>query len=333
MPQEIGAWIHIGETGKITVYTGKVEIGQNIRTSLSQVVAEELRVGVDAIHLVMADTALTPFDAGTFGSGTTPRMASQLRRAAAATRELLLDLAADQAKVDRGALVVADAKVTHPPSQRTFTFAELTKGQKLTKNVAADISTVPAGEWKIAGTSAPKVDGRAIVTGKHRYTPDMKSPGMLHGKVLRPPTLNATLVSVDLKEAEAMTGVTAVHDGSFVGVAAPTLHQAEEALATIRAEWKETAQPSDKELFEELERLAHLMKLPVDVVNVPGADEDSEAFGRRKIPTLMVHSVTPSTWPILHTARDTLAAVDMTAYYGTYRLIAAYLADLDQKLR
>src|SRR5438093_1225214 len=103
MPQEIGAWIHIGETGKITVYTGKVEIGQNIRTSLSQVVAEELRVGVDAIHLVMADTALTPFDMGTFGSATTPRMAAQLRKVAAATREVLIDLAAEQAKVDRGA--------------------------------------------------------------------------------------------------------------------------------------------------------------------------------------------------------------------------------------
>src|SRR4029077_10402044 len=127
--QEIGAWIHISEQGKITVYTGKVEIGQNIRTSLSQVVAEELRVSVDTIHLVMADTALTPFDMGTFGSGTTPRMAAQLRKAAAATRELLIDLAVEQTKVDRGILTVADAKVTHPPSQRSFTFAELTKGQ------------------------------------------------------------------------------------------------------------------------------------------------------------------------------------------------------------
>src|SRR5216683_7593455 len=100
MPQEIGAWIHISEKGIITVYTGKVEIGQNIRTSLSQVVAEELRVGVEAIHMVMADTALTPYDMGTFGSGTTPRMASQLRKVAAAVRELLIDLAAEQAKVD-----------------------------------------------------------------------------------------------------------------------------------------------------------------------------------------------------------------------------------------
>src|SRR5262249_44504432 len=122
--------IHIGEDGKITVFTGKVEIGQNIRTSLSQVVAEELRVGVDSIHMVMADTALTPYDMGTFGSGTTPRMVPQLRKAAAATRELLVDLAAEQAKVDRGTLVVSEGKISHPPSKQVFTFGEITKGKK-----------------------------------------------------------------------------------------------------------------------------------------------------------------------------------------------------------
>jgi isoquinoline 1-oxidoreductase len=254
MPQEIGAWIHISEKGIITVYTGKVEIGQNIRTSLSQVVAEELRVGVEAIHMVMADTALTPYDMGTFGSGTTPRMAAQLRKVAAATRELLIDLAAEHAKADRGTLVATNGKVTHPPSQRAFTFGELTNGKKLTKTVSAEVSTTPAKEWKIAGTAMPKVDGRAIVTGKHKYTPDVKLPEMLYGKVLRPPTLNASLVSADLKDAQAMAGVKAVHEGNFVGVSAPTQHQAEEALATIRAEWKETPQPSDKDLFDLLKK-------------------------------------------------------------------------------
>lgn len=252
--QEIGAWIHISEEGKISVFTGKVEIGQNIRTSLSQVVAEELRVGMEAIHLVMADTALAPFDGGTFGSGTTPRMAPQLRKAAAATRELLIDLAAEQAKVDRSTLVASEGKITHPPSKQAFSFGELTKGKKLTKNVSADVNTAPAKEWKIAGTSAAKVDGRAIVTGKHRYTSDVKLPEMLHGKILRPTTLNASLVSADLKDAQAMPGVSAIREGNFVGVAAPSQHQADEALAAIRAEWKETPQPSDKDLFELLKK-------------------------------------------------------------------------------
>jgi nicotinate dehydrogenase subunit B len=254
VPQELGAWLHISETGQVTVYTGKVELGQNIRTSLSQVVAEELHLPVAAIRLIMADTDLTPFDMGTFGSGTTPRMAPQLRRAAAAARELLLDLAAEQAKVERSSLVVADGKVIHPPSKRSLTFGELTKGKKLTKSVAADLPVTPATEWKVAGTSVPKVDGRALVTGKHPYASDVILPGMLHGKVLRPATFNATLAAVNLKEAQAMPGVIVVRDGDFIGAAAPTERRAEEAIRAIRAEWNSPPQPSDQNLFDELKK-------------------------------------------------------------------------------
>ena len=105
VPDDIGAWIHIDESGTVSVFTGKVEIGQNIRTSLSQAVAEELHVPLDTVRLVMADTDLTPFDLGTFGSLTTPRMAPQLRKAAAAARETLIALAAEQWKVDRKSVV------------------------------------------------------------------------------------------------------------------------------------------------------------------------------------------------------------------------------------
>jgi isoquinoline 1-oxidoreductase len=254
LPKEIGAWLHIDETGAVTVSTGKVEVGQNIRTSLTQVVAEELRLNVASIRLVMADTALTPYDMGTFGSMTTPRMAVQLRKVSAAARELLLDLAAAEAKVDRGTLVVADGKVTHPPSRRSFPFGELTRGKKLTQSVSADTPVTPAAAWKIAGTSVPKVDGRALVTGKHRYASDVKRPGMLHGKVLRPATLKGKLASVDLKAAEAMPGVTVIHDGDFVGVAAATVEQAEQALHAIHAEWKSSEEPSDKDLFAALKK-------------------------------------------------------------------------------
>jgi nicotinate dehydrogenase subunit B len=254
VPQELGAWLHIDEAGQVTVYTGKVELGQNIRTSLSQVVAEELRLPVPAIHLVMADTGLVPYDMGTFGSGTTPRMAPQLRRVAAAARELLLDLAAEQAHVERPSLVLADGKVIHAPSKRSFTFGELTKGKKLTKTVRADLPVTPAAEWKVAGTSVPKVDGRAFVTGEHHYATDVHLPGMLHGKVLRPAAFNATLTSVNLKGAEAMPGVTVVHDGPFIGVAAATEYLAEQALAAIQAEWKTSPQPSDQDLFAFLKK-------------------------------------------------------------------------------
>jgi nicotinate dehydrogenase subunit B len=252
--QELGARLHISETGQVTVYSGKVEVGQGSRTSLSQVVAEELRLPVSAIHLVMADTARTPNDGGTSGSGTTPRTAPQLARAAAAARELLLDLAAEAAKVDRGVLVVADGKVTHPATGRAFSFGELTKGKKLTRMITANVPVTRAVDWKVTGTPVPKVDARALVTGQHAYASDVKLPGMLHGKVLRPATLNATLVSAKLQGAETMPGVTVVRDGNFIGVAAANVHLAEQALAAIEAEWKSAPSLSDTDLFATLKK-------------------------------------------------------------------------------
>src|SRR5262249_24588702 len=118
LPRELGAWLHIGQDGAVTVYTGKTEVGQNIRTELTQVVvAEELRVPLGRIALVMADTDRVPYDAGTFGSQTTPQMAAQLRRVAAATREALLDMAAERGRVARTTLTVADGRVEGPGSR------------------------------------------------------------------------------------------------------------------------------------------------------------------------------------------------------------------------
>src|SRR5262245_17229935 len=161
-PSQIGAWIHIGEDSKVTVYTGKVEIGQNIRTSLTQVVSEELHTPVSRIRLVMADTALTPFDGGTAGSMTTPMMASQLRRVAAAAREALLDLATERTRLQRDQLKVADGRIKGPSSETALEFGELTKGKKLMQLMGEEAPTTPAGKWTVAGTSVAKVDGRAF---------------------------------------------------------------------------------------------------------------------------------------------------------------------------
>src|SRR5579871_4793007 len=110
LPQDIAAWLHIGENGAVTVFTGKTEVGQNIRTSLAQAVAEELHAPMASIKLVMADTALTPWDMGTFGSRTTPTMAPQLRKMAAAARETLIDLAAEQWKADRATIAISNGR-------------------------------------------------------------------------------------------------------------------------------------------------------------------------------------------------------------------------------
>ena len=173
----------------------------------------------------MGDTQLTPFDMGTFGSRTTPTMNLQLRKVAAAAREMLIGLAASQWQTDRQHLIAADGKITDPQSKRSVEYAALTKGQQLTQTVTAETPLIPAANWKVAGQSAPKVDGRDFVTGKHRYPSDQILPDMLYGKVLRPTAFNATLTSVDTQKAEQM-GATVVHDGNFVGVAATSTEAA-----------------------------------------------------------------------------------------------------------
>jgi nicotinate dehydrogenase subunit B len=253
LPKEIDAWLHIGESGRVTVYTGKVEMGQNIRTSLTQAVAEELRVPMERIELVMGDTQLTPFDMGTFGSRTTPTMNLQLRKVAAAARDTLMGLAAAQWKTEVQQLVADDGKVKDPQTNRSLEYAALTKGQQLTQTLPAEDPLIPAISWKVAGQSAAKVNGREFVTGKHRYPSDQKLPDMWYGKVLRPDSFGATLLSVDAQKAEQM-GASVVRDGNFVGVAAASSGLAEAAVAAIKAEWKSEPQPSRKELFEYLKK-------------------------------------------------------------------------------
>jgi nicotinate dehydrogenase subunit B len=256
LPENIGAWLHIGENGAVTVYTGKAEMGQNIRTSLTQAVAEELHVKVDSISLVMGDTDLTPFDMGTFGSRTTPTMNKQLRRVASVARDVLVGLAAKQWNVPPSLLVAKDGKVLETNGSRSLSYAELAQGQTLAQAIVENDPLTPASEWTVAGKDVPKINGRAFVTGEHQYASDIRRPGMMFGKLVRPSAYGATLESLDASKAQAMPGVTVVHDGDFVGVVAPSELQARRAAAAIRASWKTTPQPSSAELFEYLKSRA-----------------------------------------------------------------------------
>ena len=255
---DLAAWLHVAEDGTVSVYTGKVEVGQNARTSLTQAVAEELRAPVASIRVVMGDTDLTPYDAGTFGSRTTPVMFARLRQAAAAARRLLEEQAAREWGVEPSALVTAEGEVSHPPSRRAVRFGALTKGRKLVRTLTEDVAVTPPGRWTVAGRSLAKVNGREIVTGRHRYASDVARPGLGHGKVLRPPATGATLASLDASAAEAMPGVTVVRDGDFVGVAASRVLAAERALAALKPTWRTAPRPAGRDLFD------HLRKPPAE---------------------------------------------------------------------
>ena len=256
LPQDVSAWIHIDADGKVTVYTGKVEIGQNIRTSLAQSAAEELRVAFDTINMVMGDTELTPWDMGTFGSRSTPTMGPQLRNMASAARALLVEAAAQKWNTDPATLVAENGTVTNPKTGASLAYGAITRGEKLTQTVSGDPPLTPAIGWKIAGTPVSKAQGRDFVTGKHEYPSDIARPGMLFGKVLRPTGFNATLVAADTTAAERMPGVQVVRDGDFIGVVAGDVWTAEQALGKVQARWNVPPQISNAELFATLRKNA-----------------------------------------------------------------------------
>ncbi len=246
VPQEISAWLHIATDGRITVFTGKAEVGQNARTSITQAAAEELRVSPESITVTMADTDLVPYDMGTFGSRTTPTMIPQVRRAAAAARLALVQLASEKWHVDPASLHAEDGRLSGGSAFATY--GELAKGQPLDKPISGDVVLTAPADWKVLGTSLKKVDGDGIVTGRHQFASDITRPGMLYAKVLRPPSYGATIASIDTSKAGAMPGVQFVRDGEFVGVAAPTLRGAQKALDAIEVTWREKPGPANADL-------------------------------------------------------------------------------------
>lgn len=252
--------LHIGQDGTITVLTGKIEMGQGARTQLTQAAAEELHVPLDQVRLVMGDTSQVPDDGITAGSRTTPQTVPAVRQGAAAARQLLIELAARRWGVAPAELTVADGRIREAAGSRTLTYADLARSgdvaEAFQRDIPDDIRVTAVAQWRVMGNSAPRVNQRALVTGAHPYPSDYRRPGMLYGKVLRPPSYGARLIAVDLAPARAMSGVVAVQADGFVGVAAPTTWRAEQALKAVAetAEWEPSAHPSSREVYDHLRR-------------------------------------------------------------------------------
>jgi isoquinoline 1-oxidoreductase len=258
----VAARLHINQDGTITVMTGKVEEGQGPRAQLTQAAAEELRVSVDRIRMIMADTALVPDDGITAGSRTTPSTVPAVRQAAATARELLTHLAAKRWNVDSSTLDVHNGTITHRQTKQTISYADLAKSKDVAEAfkqaIPSDVTLTPVSQWEVLGTPVPRPNRRDLVTGAHRFPSDIVRPNMLYGKVLREPSYGATLESIDLSEAQAMKDVVVVRDGQFVGCAAPSSFRAAQALEAIAktASWKTVPHPSSKEIFRYLKKHA-----------------------------------------------------------------------------
>jgi nicotinate dehydrogenase subunit B len=263
-----GAWIHVGADGAVTAFTGKVDVGQDNRTALSLRVAEELRVPLAGVRLVMGDTDVCPFDMGTFGSRSMPDAGEHLRQAAAATRECLVGLAADRWRVEAGGLTASEGCIREPRGGRTAAYGELVTGMRRMEIAAPGAPLTPGPSERIVGRPTSRLTAAEIVTGAKRYPSDLSRPGMLHGRVLRPPALGARLRSVKLARARAVPGAIVLREGAFVGVAAPDPFTAGRALKAIEAQWDLEAQPSEAELID------HLRTHPVEDGGWEGAFHD-----------------------------------------------------------
>jgi isoquinoline 1-oxidoreductase len=194
---------------------------------------------------------------------------------AASARAVLIQMAAERWQTQESNLTADAGSIHDTKSRRAISYADLTRGQKLTKVILDEPSVTPPKNWKNAGTSAAKKDGRDFVTGAHKYPSDIILPGMLFGKIVRPNAFHANLVSCDTSQAEKMSGVTVVHDGDFVGVAAPDRSTAERAAMAIRVQWNAPSQPSDSELFEYLK--THELKEDDEEPIVKGSVEQARA--------------------------------------------------------
>ena len=262
--RNLAARIHLGTDGNITVMAGKVEGGQGARAELTQAAAEELRVPASQVQMILADTELVPDDGMTAGSGTTPRTVPAVRQGAAAARNLLIGLACSQWEVEPAALEVRDGRVMHGMSRRVLSYADLAKSADVAKQfeqaIPPGIELTPVKEWRVMGTPVLRPNAREIVTGTRQFPSDVTRPGMMYGKILRPPSYGAKLVSLDATRAKAVKDVIVVQNDQFVGVIARNSSIALDALSALAssAKWQSApgAQPSSKELIPYLKQNA-----------------------------------------------------------------------------
>ncbi|HEY7664066.1 MAG TPA: molybdopterin cofactor-binding domain-containing protein [Xanthobacteraceae bacterium] len=237
--RKLDAWIGINADGTATVFTGKVELGQGILTALRQIAAEELDLPLDRVTMISGDTGRTPNEGQTAGSQSIENSGTALRLAAAEVRAMLLDLAAKRLGVPPDKLTAADGVIAAGDGRR-LGYGELVADLDLDREATAKAAPKLPASHQLVGKSIPRFDIPAKVTGDAAFVQDLRLPGMLHGRVVRPPRYGSKLDSVDAAAVKAMPGVLAVvRDGSFLGVVAEREEQAIKAREALRksARW------------------------------------------------------------------------------------------------
>jgi nicotinate dehydrogenase subunit B len=268
-PSDFNAYLKIGEDGRVACYTGKIEMGQGVVTSLAQMLADELDVHIDDVDMVMGDTDLCPWDRGTFGSLSTRAFGPSLRTAGAEARRILVEMASEQLNVPVKDLATEGGAVFERTNTKTrITYAALAKGKKIERHLTDPVVVKKPSEFKIMSKPLTRRDAREKVTGKALFAGDIQLPGMLYAKILRPPAHGAKLLEVDLAEARQVKGAQVVRDGDLVAVLHRYPDVAQSALSKIKAKFDTPpAALDDRSIYD------HLLKVAPEGKVVAGAGD------------------------------------------------------------
>jgi|WetSurMetagenome_2_1015567.scaffolds.fasta_scaffold00007_109 nicotinate dehydrogenase subunit B len=252
LTKDYNAFLHIAADGTVACYTGKIEMGQGIITGLAMMMADELNVPFEKVKMVMGDTELCPYDAGTWGSQSTQTFGPAMRAAAAEAKAVLLEMASARLGVPVSGLEVKDGVISDTSDpKKSVTYADLVQGRKIEKYL--DVKPAPEDYTKFTCVGKPRnrVDAYEKVTGRAKYTGDLKIPGMVFARILRPPSHGAKLASVDISAAEKIQGIQVVRDGDFIAVTAENKDKVDEAIVKIKAEYTFNELPvNDKTVYD-----------------------------------------------------------------------------------
>ncbi|MGD8723834.1 MAG: molybdopterin-dependent oxidoreductase, partial [Desulfobacterales bacterium] len=256
IPTDFNAFLRIGADNRVVLFTGKIEMGQGTMTSIPQLLAEELYVNVDAVGIVMGDTDLCPWDAGTFGSLSIRHFGVFLREAAAEARGVLLELAADRLKTPIGRLATEDGFVfDRSKTTRRISYGQLTKGNIIEKHLNELPPLKSPSAFETMGKSIPRRDAIEKVTGAAKFSGDIRLDGMLYAKILRPPAHGAKLIEADTAAVKKIDGLQIVEEGDFIAVLHKYPDVAEHGLSQINAQFDRSKTGiNDRTIFD------HLMK-------------------------------------------------------------------------
>jgi nicotinate dehydrogenase subunit B len=238
LTKDYNAFLLIAEDGTVTCYTGKIEMGQGIITSLAQMMADELNVPLEKIKMVMGDTDLCPWDEGTWGSLSTREFGPNMRAAAAEARGVLIEMASSQLGVPASQLEVKDGIITDTKNPaKSISYSKLAKGKKIEKYLDVKPAVEDYSMFTYVGKSYNHSDARLKVTGAAKYSGDIKLPGMVFARILRPPSHGAKLKSVDYSAAEKIEGIKVIHEGDLVAVLHENRDKADQAVVKIKVEY------------------------------------------------------------------------------------------------